>query len=156
AGELNSFRGATNSDFETYAKGLVVSLKPYARPDLPNEGDITLSALESGDADGLKNVLLMAQIHYAIANELKTLKVPEEIKFRHLFLINNIETLSYADGLMVNAFDDPKMGIEAVNLYQSATKGLMNSLADINDFFKTKGIVFSQDEKLKIYINTLQ
>ncbi|HBM46140.1 MAG: hypothetical protein UT05_C0003G0087 [Parcubacteria group bacterium GW2011_GWF2_38_76] len=154
--ELNSFKGAKKSDYENYGKGLVAILKPYSTPGLPNEREITMEALSSGNATDLKNVAMMSQLHFVIAGELKKLKVPEEIKFKHLFLLNDIETLSYADQLMVNAFDDTKKGIDAINLYKSTTNRFINSIIDINKFFTEQNIDFSKNEKIKIYINGIQ
>lgn len=153
---ISSFADADKSDFENYGKELVTALKPYGNSNLPNEGQLVIESLGSGNHENLKTVGIMAQIHLAVAEELKKIKVPEEIKFRHLFLINNIETLSFVDQLMLGAFEDPKMGIDAVNLYNSTTASFMNSIIDINDFFTDKGIVFSKNEKIKIYINAVQ
>jgi hypothetical protein len=156
ASDLNSFSGATRLDYENYGKELVAALRPYANPGLANEGEVTMNAIASGDHRLLQKVTETANIHLTVADDLQKIKVPEEIKFRHLFLINDIRKISYLDGVMLLSLENPSKAFEAVNQYKLATISFMNSIVDINDFFKEQGINFSEGEKIQIYINSVQ
>lgn len=154
--EIDSFDGAKTADFEEYGKTLVLAIKPYSNPNLPNEGELTLNALGSENSLLLKEVALMVELHNVVANDLRKMRVPEEIKFKHLFLLNDIETLAYADNLMLSAFENPTLAIDAVSLFKTTTRRFANSIIDINNFFAEKGIDFNKSEKIKIYINSVQ
>lgn len=146
----------TTEAIQNYGKGLASVLEPYSKSGLSNEALLTLGALESKDGFELINVLSMGQLHKAIAENLKTMIVPQEFAMRHLNLLNNINKLSYLDFVMADAFENPKAAVEAVVDFKSETKDFMNSVVDINDLFKEKGVVFGKDEKIKIYINNVE
>lgn len=154
--EITSFSNATKADYENYGRELVSALKPYGNPELANEGELTIIAISSGDQNLLKKISETANIHMAVAENLQKIKVPDEIMFRHLFLINDIRKISYLDGMMLTTFENPEKVLDVVNKYKLATISFMNSIVDINDFFKEKGITFSEGEKIQIYINSVR
>lgn len=156
ASEIKTFSGTSKELYKNYGKKLVLALKPYSSSELPNEGEIAAKALGSGDYSELEKILAMGKLHAIVAINLKKIEVPEEIKFRHLFLIKNIEKLSFLDGILADAFEDPKRSINAIERHRVETNGLLDSVIDINNFFKEKAVDFTKDEKIMIYIKGIK
>ena len=154
--ELKTVDDDSTKALQKYAEDLVFALKPYSYDGLPNEGFLTMNAIENNNAEDLKKVGVMSELHKVVGNTLLKIQVPNVIAPRHLSLLNNILKISYFDKIMSGALEDPTNVMASVNGYKKETGDFINSITDINDFFKTKNITFTKGEKIKIYINSIE
>jgi len=150
--DLKITKNETTSSIEIYGRQLATTLKPLGTPR-PNEAELLLSLLETKDETTANKIYQAGKVHLKIFNNLKTMTVPETASALHLKVVQNIAKTMVALANMSEALEDPTMAISDGLKYQVEALELFDSIAALNDYFVTKGIVFTPDDKIVIYVN---
>lgn len=154
--DLNITEDDSTESFKKYADDLILALKPYSNKDLPNEGYVTMEAIEKNMPEELIKIDLMSQIHKMVSNTLLKMTVPKNIASIHLNLVNNSIKLSYLDSILATAFENPNDVIPTVNQYKKETENMVTYILNLNKFFVDKGIEFGPDQQIDIYVNLIK
>ncbi|MEW5907747.1 MAG: hypothetical protein AB1643_01000 [Patescibacteria group bacterium] len=88
-----------------------------------------------------------------IINDLLKLAAPSDIAELHLNLINNFFKIRTSVEKMKQINNDPLAGYAGLNLYTTAAKEIYSTKRAIADFFKNRGIVFTENEPGNFFNN---
>jgi len=89
---------------------------------------------------------VMAKIYEKEADDLYRIKVPEEIADVHLQIINNFSKAAAAFRAIVNQKTDPLQVPIAISVYQAAATEMDALMAQVAQFIRANGIIFSKNE----------
>lgn len=142
----------TTSSIEVYGRQLATVLKPLGTPR-PNEAELLLELLETKDKETASKIYQAGKVHLSIYNNLKAMTVPQSAAPLHLKVMKNISKTMVSLGNMGQALDDATIAVSSGLTYQAEALALFNSIAEINNYFVAKGITFTPDDRIVIYIN---
>ncbi len=150
--DLNVTKNETTSSIEIYGRQLATNLKPLGTPR-PNEAELLLSLLEKKDEETASKIYQAGKVHLKIFNNLKAMTVPESASALHLKVVQNLAKTMVTLANMSRGLEDPALAVSDGLKYQVEALELFDSIAALNDYFVTKGIVFTADDKIVIYVN---
>ena len=134
-----------------YAKKLVEILRPLGEPHL-HEAKIVLQALSLNDQQLVNQLTKRRQDLELLIEDLLGQSIPPEAQLVHLRLINSLDQLIPFLIQMEQVLTQPVAALTAAEKYTAKYPHVLQSVDNINVFFNNRGIIFSEDESLPIFI----
>jgi len=134
-----------------YGENLARTLRPYAEPR-DNESKIMLVALETNKPRDLAPLEQAQRMHGRVLDDLLILATPPSAVDLHLKLVNNLATQKRLTGNMLQVFSEPLLALESAQLQYQEAKRFFQLAGEVNQYFRSRGIIFTPAETLRIYL----
>lgn len=154
--DLRIIENPTKGDLRTYTADLKKALVRYSDPTLPNEVKTMLSAYEAGDPKDLLGIDSLIDLHNATLSDLTNVKVPSDVAFYHVTIMNAIKAIIATDFGMKKVFTDQDLALAATKAYTADVASLYNALQKISTLLQNKGIKITTAEELHIYLGFIE
>lgn len=149
---LNSINDESEAGLKTYGKNIATALKPFSQ-ERENEALVTLRVLDN------KNIAELAKLRSSITlfstaeKELAKMPVPKSAREYHLALLNSVSRVLTALIGMSEVLNNPELGLQSAGEYQKASPVFYSAIAEMNKYFTNRGVTWSDEEAIRIYVN---
>ncbi|MBI2099794.1 MAG: hypothetical protein HYT48_00430 [Candidatus Vogelbacteria bacterium] len=134
------------SALREYGLQVAAAMSLYAKAEIHNEMAEALAAYQANQPLQLTGVTKMKNLYLQIIERLAIQTVPQSAGPAHLALINSLVGLAEIDIHMEQIFDEPVVGLQAIQLYPERYGALLKAMLGINKYFTDQGIKFSATE----------
>ncbi|MEK7136024.1 MAG: hypothetical protein AAB821_00310, partial [Patescibacteria group bacterium] len=142
----------TSSSHEVYGKQLATILKPLGTVR-PNENNLLLQLLENDNEETALKIYQAGKVHFQILSNLKKITVPESAAPIKLEIMKILSQTTAQLANMSKADKDPALAISNGLAYQKTALLLFTAIGKLNEYFIAKGVTFTAEDKIVIYIN---
>lgn len=150
--DLNLSSDESEEALRAYGEALGSALKPYGQ-ERANESQLMLEALNQKNSTPLIKLQAVKTLHETTINRLLKITVPESAATIHLKLLNNLAARSLMLGNMLQVFDQPLLALESAQAEYKAANEFYQLAGEINQYFRSRDIIFNPEETVKIYHN---
>lgn len=131
--------------------GEILKENPYRDE---NEISILNRALQSEDEEILLKLDPIISSYENILNKMLKVSTPKEAVQIHLYILDSTNQMLQTIKNFRNVFEDPVSGMVSIGNYEATTKGLLSSFVNAQEFFKQKGISFSESETGSYFVGS--
>lgn len=129
-----------------YGNQLGSILQKHINPAPGMELVILKEVAEKKDESKLMELEGSVKTYDGLAKDCLSLATPSAIKDFHLKLINSFISLKDITSNLQKLFIDPLASLAGLKQYQGAQTDMVNTLIEINNYFKNSSIFFNKDE----------
>ena|GEM_PF-6518272 len=143
-----------------YGVEIVASLAPFTNPARTNDVENMTIALSSSSTKAVTKAIAeltaSAKAYTTAYNSLMNIAVPVEVQTIHLDLVNSINAIAELTANMSQAPTNPVKAAASGATYATESTRMNSAIHELNTFFDTRGITFTQEEKGKITLYEAQ
>lgn len=152
---ISSSTASSTAQLRAYGLAMTEALKSL-NIKRGSEPQAVFDAIDKNDKTLLSPVTISKVYHRAVAKNLAEVVVPKELATQHRKLISDLNFLVSILTNMEKALEQPEVALNNTKSFISNYPTLIKSLGDINDYFATKGVKFSAQEKLQVFVSFTQ
>lgn len=141
------------ASLKLYGQSLGQILSAFSEPRL-NESKIMLTALDTKNPQKLVELAELKQTLDNTVAKLLKLSTPKSAVTLHLKLINNLNLQSKLVTNMEQVFEQPLLALESAETSYKTVNNFYQLTSEINQYFRSRGIIFNPSETVKIYQTT--
>ena len=152
--DISITKTSEGEGLRSYGNAMGAIVKKYA---IGNENELLIfqRAVRNEDEKELAKLDPIIKAYQGMLGEMLKVGVPENASAIHLSLLNSVNGVLSTILKMREVFKDPAGALVSINHYLEYTDELANSLNSVNDFFKIKGITFTDEETGFYYTHLL-
>lgn len=151
--DLRVVASAATGTIENYGRELGTILKPYGEPR-ENELTIVGQIYDTQDPTAVEKLTAIKKLHQTALADFLKIETPAEAVSLQLAIVNDLALLLTLIGNMEKIVAEPILALQSAQVYQVSLLSFYSRLSQINDYFRSRGIVFKPDERVQIFINT--
>lgn len=144
--DLNIVNDNSAAALKKYGNDFISITQLYSQDLTEDELIVFERMLRTESAEDAAYLNESAAAYDAAADKLKSIKIPSDLSFIHLDIINSYSVASDALKDMGSALDDPIRGLNGFSVHTAATEAQIGFFKEIKNYFVKNGIVFGADE----------
>jgi hypothetical protein len=146
ATDLHITPDSSERSLRQYANELGTIYDSYGSVGTANELDILYASLKANDLRKIQDLDVIVASYAALADQMKTMRVPQEIADIHLALLNSSLRISASTDGMRRVYEDPVLALSSLQAYLSDVQDLIDAINHMFAFFQEQKIVFAENE----------
>lgn len=135
-----------------YGEQLRSALKAYEGVPWGRGAALAYDFINGTGNDPKATLQAINDVHLAVLATLQELRVPRSAAAYHLDLLNAVGKMSFLASELLEAKTEPIIALQAAYEYERVRIAMVTVFANLNDFFKNSGIIFSNEGATRPYL----